>query len=501
MDFIRRAWLSTKVKIGRTGLLILVFTAILVFVLAGLTINSAALNATENAKKSVGATVSLSINREAMMQQRESDSDGSKKGFSMSPIPLENIEAIAKSKEVKSYAITSSTSANAGEGIAPITSEESEETTTSESTESNEEKKDGFGDTEGGPRGKQSQGDFQITGINVTTSQADFSEGTSKIISGRGIDASDIDTNNVVIEQDLATENNLKVGSTFKVTSSTDATKMYNLTVVGIFTTEASGDSLMSHFSFMNPSNKLYTSYTFANNLKGDDYKNAADSVIYDLSDPKETAAFVKFAESKVDTDKFQVTSNDTMYQQLLTPLNNISSFAKNIVLLVAIAGVIILTLIIILTIRERKYEIGVLLSLGENKLKVIGQFFIELVFVMVVSVVLAGFSGNIVGNVVGQQLLNQQISTQIAQQAAPATNDKGNDESGAHGGGFEKSMQGIVPQTKEAAQQIKKLNVKVSPKEISYLGLIGLGIALLSVFIASMGILRLQPKAILTSN
>ena len=63
------------------------------------------------------------------------------------------------------------------------------------------------------------------------------------------------------------------------------------------------------------------------------------------------------------------------MYQSMLTPLNNVASFAKNIIVLVAVAGVIILTLIVMLSIRERKYEIGVLLSLGESRIKVILQF------------------------------------------------------------------------------------------------------------------------------
>ena len=38
MDFIRRAWLFTKAKIGRTILLIVAFSAILIFVLSGLII-------------------------------------------------------------------------------------------------------------------------------------------------------------------------------------------------------------------------------------------------------------------------------------------------------------------------------------------------------------------------------------------------------------------------------------------------------------------------------
>lgn len=68
MNFIKRAWLATKAKKGRTALLILVTSAILIFVLAGLTIKNAADSAVESAKSEAGATVTLSVNREAMMK-------------------------------------------------------------------------------------------------------------------------------------------------------------------------------------------------------------------------------------------------------------------------------------------------------------------------------------------------------------------------------------------------------------------------------------------------
>jgi len=51
MNFIKRAWLATKAKKGRTALLTLVTSSILIFVLAGLTIKSAADKAVDNAKK------------------------------------------------------------------------------------------------------------------------------------------------------------------------------------------------------------------------------------------------------------------------------------------------------------------------------------------------------------------------------------------------------------------------------------------------------------------
>lgn len=68
MNFIKRAWLATKAKKGRTALLILVTSAILIFVLAGLTIKNAADSAVESAESEAGATVTLSVNREAMMK-------------------------------------------------------------------------------------------------------------------------------------------------------------------------------------------------------------------------------------------------------------------------------------------------------------------------------------------------------------------------------------------------------------------------------------------------
>ena len=39
------------------------------------------------------------------------------------------------------------------------------------------------------------------------------------------------------------------------------------------------------------------------------------------------------------------------------------------------IGSLVILTLIVILSIRERRYEIGVLMSLGESRLKILGKF------------------------------------------------------------------------------------------------------------------------------
>lgn len=494
MNYIKRALQSLWAKKGRSLLMIAVFSAILIFVLAGLTIRSGAELATTNAKKSVGATVTLSTNREAMFKnQQDSDSENTRPdpgSFQQTPVNLSDAEKIAKLSNVKSYSFEASTSADKSTGITPISSEEN---TTSSSEDSADQKMGG----QGGPEG-MSQGDFQIKGVSQSSSYSEFSAGIASLVEGEAITAKDEGTSNVLIEENLAEANDLKVGDTFKIKNSDD--KDVAVTVKGIYKTSSSSDSMGARFNFMNPANTIFSSYTLVNTLTGSDGKTI-DSAVYNLNDPKEMDSFVKKANKLIDTDTFSLETNDQMYQQMLQPLNNVSSFAKNIVILVAAAGVIILTLIIMLSIRERKYEIGVLLSLGESRVKVISQFFVEIFVCMVFALGIAAASGNLVGNAVGNQLLSQQTSSQQTDQQANATGDRGpgqgqapNDNGGQRGG----VQMGGNPfgQTKE----IQELKISLQPTEILSLAGIGLGISLFSIVLSSAGILRLNPKKILIS-
>lgn len=469
--------------------MIAVFSAILIFVLAGLTIRSGADLATTNAKKSVGATVTLSTNREAMFKQSDSEDENSRPdpgSFERTPVNLSDAKKIAKLANVKSYSFEASTSADTGSGITPIStdSEESE-------VKSSDEQMSGFGG-QGAPGG-MSQGDFQIKGVSESSSYSEFSAGTASLVEGDAITSADEDTNNVLIEQSLAEANDLSVGDKFKIKDSDD--KDVEVTIKGIYKTSNSGDSMSARFNFMNPANTIFSSYTMVNTLTGSEGKTI-DSAVYNLEDPKDMDSFVKQANKLIDTDTFSLETNDQMYQQMLQPLNNVSSFAKNIVILVAAAGVIILTLIIMLSIRERKYEIGVLLSLGESRMKVVSQFFVEMFICMIFALGIAAASGNVVGNAVGNQLLSQQTTSQNANNQADAAGNGGPGQmpGGSRGGG----QMGGNPFTQ--TEEIQELNIAVQPMEILSLAGIGLGISLFSIVLSSAGILRLNPKKILIS-
>ncbi|AYG39124.1 ABC transporter permease [Lactiplantibacillus pentosus] len=492
MNFFKRAWLNLTAKKGRSILLVLVTTAIMLFVLAGLLIRNAADTATSNAKKSVGATVTLSANREAAFKKMRSSTSTSKSSrpkLTTSPVKLSDAKKIAKLNNVASYNATVSTSANA-KGFDTISTSSSS------------------GGMKGmGGMSSSSSGDIAITGVTNTSSVSTFESSSSKITKGRGITASDEGTNNVVIESELAKEDSLSVGDTIKLKATTGDKKTYTMKIVGIYKASSSASTQQGPGS-TDVSNTVYTSYTFANTVKGSKYKNTADSVTFLISNPAKVSSVKTAGKKIINTSKYSLATDDSSYQTVKSSMNNVKSFADKIVWLVAIAGTIILALIVILMIRERRYEIGVLLSLGESRWKIVGQFFIEMVMVLIVSVVLAGFGGKFVGNKLGDQLVSQQTTTATTSTSstsqgqpgggggAPSGNTGGSKPSGnmPSGGG---RMGGGANSTASSAADTD-LDINVTIMDLVELGGFGLAIMFLSIMLASGGILRLQPKKVL---
>lgn len=503
MNFIKRGLLSLWAKKGRTLLLCAVFSAILIFVLAGLTIKSAAEKATENAQNSLGATVTLAASREAMFgggqndtstsDSSSTDSTSERREFTSTPVKVSDAEKIAALDNVKSYVLVTSGTATAGDGIEPITS--SDTTSSSSTSDSSQQGPGGMGGGDMG--GNRQTGDFTITGVSSSADYSSFSDGTATLEDGEALTADDAGTNNVLIEETLAESNGLSVGDTFELTDS-DGENEVTVTVKGIYSTTESASGIAAQVSMLNPVNTIYSYYTLANTLSGNTDEYTVDSAIYTLSEPSKVTAFTKAAEKLIDTDTYDLTTDDQLYQSMITPLENVSSFAKNIVILVAVAGIIILTLIVMLMIRERRYEIGVLLSMGESRAKMIFQFFTEMFVTMLIALVIATFTGNIVGNVVGNQLLSQETTTsQTDTQTQQGGNNQQGNQNGGPGGGGGGQMGGFNTAV-QGSTEIDDLNITVQPKEVAILAGLGLVISFFSILLSSFGILRLNPKKIL---
>ncbi|ENI8425114.1 ABC transporter permease [Listeria monocytogenes] len=500
MNFFKRAWLSMKARKGRSVLQLIIFTVVCVLILSGFTIQSAADKASELAREQLGGTVTLTVDREKQMQtmreeasSSDSSSTESKPQFQSSPIDVSDANDLAKLNHVASYNYYSSTQALAS-GFDPI--ESSGDTSSSNDESSTTAETQGPGGGQGGPQ--MVDADLSISGLLDSATSTDFEAGTSELTSGVAITSADKDKNVAMVEENLAEENDWKVGDSFTVTSSDGNTKI-TLKIVGIYKTTDSGSDMAQNFSFLNPYNKVYVPYTIANTIKGSDYKNTVDSAVYTMDDAANISAFEKEAKKvdSIDWDTFKLDANDTLYQQMIGPINSVASFSKNVVYIVSIAGALILGLLVMMQVRDRKYEMGVLLAIGEKRGKLIAQFFVEILIVALVSFGLAAASSHYVAQLAGNQLLAQQNSS--TNETTTSTENRGPGGGGGQGGpgGFGQSLSNLTKNT----EQIKELDIQVTLEDMLKMGGIGIGIAFISVLLPATLVLRMNPKTILTKQ
>lgn len=109
-----------------------------------------------------------------------------------------------------------------------------------------------------------------------------------------------------------------------------------------------------------NPVNKIYTPLSVGQSLSED--SSTLTSAIYYLNDPQNIDSFIENAKqtSTIDFDTYSLEANDQLYQQNIDALKNSETFATMFLTVVIVAGSLILTLVLILTMRQRFYEIGV---------------------------------------------------------------------------------------------------------------------------------------------
>lgn len=480
MNFFKRAVLSVKARKGKSILQIFVFTVICVFVLAGLSIQSAAEKSGELARKKLGADVTLQVDMEKIREQQQQVNEGGRSRFEAVPIPVESAEELTAYQEIKGYNFFSSTTGTAS-GFKPIENEAAD-------TETEEPTADRSGRN---MQGGMALGDVSLQGAAFTDSISEFVDQTSIIIEGDHLTAEDTGTNVTLIEQTLAEENGLKLGDTITVINPRDDSLTIDLEIAGIYKTTSMGPEQAMNFTALIPYNKLYVPYTVASSLKGEGYENTIDSAIYYIDDPADMQSFIDTAKasSTIDFETFKLDADDQLYQQMVGPIDNVAAFSKNIVYLVSIAGAVILGLIVMMSIRERKYEMGVLLSLGEKRWKLSGQFVVEILMVAVLSLGLATVTGNVIADQIGNQLLNQELASAEALNTPDSFRGRGM-------GGFGPRMQQMQTQPVET---IEELNVTVTGNDLSRLSLIGLLIAIISALLPSLSVLRLQPKTILS--
>ncbi len=251
----------------------------------------------------------------------------------------------------------------------------------------------------GGGFGGQGGGTTQtftppVTLVGTTTptdlSAAGPGGGTFTLKSGSVFSSTSTD-NVALVGSSLASKNNLKVGSTFTAYNT-------SIKVVGIFD---AGNTFSNNQVIM----PLATAQTLSG--QAGDITSATVNVDSITNVNSVTSAAEKVLGSAAD-----VTNAAATAQQTVQPLQNIQTISLYSLIGAVVAGAVIILLTMIMIVRERRREIGVLKAIGASNAKVMFQFMTEAVTLTVLGAVIGIALGVAAGNPITKLLVNNSTST-----------------------------------------------------------------------------------------
>jgi putative ABC transport system permease protein len=233
-----------------------------------------------------------------------------------------------------------------------------------------------------------------VTGISDPNS---IITGDTKLASGTAF-AADSTENVALVGSELATKNNLSVDSTFTAYNGT------SIKVVGIFD---AGNQFRNTGLYM----PIKTLQTLS------DQTNQITSATVTASDIESVDTVVQTIKDKLGSDKVDVTSNKDAASQSLAPLENIKNISLYSLIGALVAGAVITLLIMMMIVRERRREIGVLKAIGSSNIGIVTQFVSESLLLTLM--------GSVIGAVLGILLSNPVLSVLVNNSASSAGNGR----------------------------------------------------------------------------
>lgn len=296
-----------------------------------------------------------------------------------------------------------------------------------------------------------SSGDFSIIGYSNDSSMTSFVNGTASIVEGTMFEEGTSELL-CVISEELAMWNELSVGDTILITNPSLDTDSFILTISGIYTSSENNDFSMSMFgTSQDPANRIFMSATALQSMltESEEYSSSTKikgtlSATYSFATADDYYSFEEEVRKLGLSESYKVDSADiTSFESSLAPLNTLSTTAGWFLLVILIIGGIILVVLNIFNVRERKYEIGVLTAIGMKKWKVAAQFMCEILIVTMIAVVIGAAIGAVCSVPVTNALLEGQIESQSNQQVQIEENFG---RPGNMGGGFPGGNMGGMP-------------------------------------------------------
>lgn len=234
-----------------------------------------------------------------------------------------------------------------------------------------------------------------------------FSSGVFSLLKGKMIEATDV--HKIMIHEELASKNQLNLGDTITldvIQQETGEKKKVNYEIVGIFSgkKQETYTGLTSDFS----ENTVFTDYQSIHQLFSSELGEVVTGLNIYASSSEELLKMKQAIEAlPLNWEEFVIEDQKQDFDDILESITGLQSMVQWMTVGILIAGAVVLSLMLMLSVRERIYEIGILLSIGIHKAWIIGKFFVEL-FLLTIPAIFVSLA---LGPMMVQQLMNGFIS------------------------------------------------------------------------------------------
>jgi len=206
------------------------------------------------------------------------------------------------------------------------------------------------------------------------------------------------------------------------------------------------------------------------------------------LNDPDDVEAFEEAIKPLMPSEFWIPEFRSGGFDDISSSMETMQNIANWILYVSVGATLLILSLLITLFLRDRRYEMGVYLAIGEKKGRIVSQILLEVVATSFVSITLAVFVGHFISGQISSNMLENNL---LAQQDEV-------DPWGGWGGWDIFESIGVPSQEMTIDEMLEAFDVSLSIQTIGLFYAVGLGAVIVSSLIPVMYVVTLNPKKVL---
>lgn len=301
----------------------------------------------------------------------------------------------------------------------------------------------------------------------------DFRKGVRVIVSGRKYQ----NDGECVVSKRFAELNGITAGDTITF-ESMDGNGGQKLIITGVYEDlSLEADNNRYGTALGSRANEIFTTLKTALSLDSFTQIGTLDARFF-LKEPSGLMAFQKELTEKGLPFGVKATTDEAGYLKIIAPVEGLRKIASMFLYGVLALGSLVLALISIMAIRERKYEVGVLRAMGLKKGKLALGMLSEVIIITAVCLALGlGIAAQASEPIAGALLENQ---AEIARQT------DSDFESGA---------------SQQDGRQLEPVRVSLDAKSVGLIVLISAALALASSLFGVLFIMRYEPRRILSER